>query len=856
MKLLKCAILLLAFLSLALPRQIVSAHPADMYSQSLTVALDANGIQMDWKILPGPFLADVVWQTADTNQDGAISSDEAAKWVSSFVDGFSVSMDGNNLPPLKVQNIHWPQTVDVLRTGEDSIDVALSLQWPATFAGKHALIFHNSYLEANSLNLFSIQSGQNISFDQPAQNNGQLVLDLYFDSSSHLTSWTSSTPNLPAGLADSVSQLAVNLTNSQPAQPSNHAIAVTNALEGLVKTPQFSPLFLIGAFLLSLVLGSLHALTPGHGKALVAAYLVGSHGRVRDAVFLGSVITVTHTGSVILLGLITLLASHYIVPALITPWLEIISGLLVIGFGLNLLLQRGRELLAWRKKEKAQKLLVAKDGRRFSIAASNNSHASLLNHHHDDKHDRGHSHALPADQITWRALLGLGISGGLVPCPDAIAILLVAVAVNRIPFGMLLIVAFSLGLALVLIGIGIALVQGARLVSRSDVLTRFGMYTPVISALVVSGLGIALTFSAWNSFKFSASFSQPPNVLPVSTPVPQKQSAARLLYVSADAKGRDQLFDISLNGGTPTQYTQDDDGIVGYSVSPDGKTILYSVYKLDGSSTIWSLNADGANKHAVLECPQAECGSPEWYPNGKKIVYERLDVIQNSALPRASLWWLDPLTGQTEAVFQDQAFPSSAPKFSPDGKWLSYISPINNMLMIYNIGAGHDLSIPIGANGTIPQRWSPSSDAILFSQQNNSSDGNAPRHVMKYIIASNQTVALDAAPDEFDYSAAFSPDGQWIAIDRDVFINDAKKRRNQIWLMRPDGSDARAVLSESGVSYSNVKWFPDGNELIFTRYVFPISSNDGGHFDIYMLDIQTGKETLLVQNGDIPTLLP
>ena len=121
---------------------------------------------------------------------------------------------------------------------------------------------------------------------------------------------------------------------------------MTTALTGLVKTGQFSPLFLVSAFLLSLALGSLHALTPGHGKALVGAYLVGSQGRTRDAIFLGLIVTLTHTGSVLILGLVTLFASHYILPALIVPWLEVISGLLVIGFGINLLIQRRRALTA------------------------------------------------------------------------------------------------------------------------------------------------------------------------------------------------------------------------------------------------------------------------------------------------------------------------------------------------------------------------------------------------------------------------------------------------------------------------------------------------------------------------------
>ncbi len=266
---------------------------------------------------------------------------------------------------------------------------------------------------------------------------------------------------------------------------------VTSALTGLVKAQQFSPLFLLGAFLLSLVLGSLHAMTPGHGKALVGAYLVGSQGRTRDAIFLGTIVTITHTGSVLLLGLITLIASHYILPALIAPWLEVISGVLVIIFGINLLIQRRHDLAAFgsnRKKKPAEG---------FSIKVADHTHdkeLSLLHTHdhtHVGEHDHSHphTHALPANEITWKSLLTLGVSGGLVPCPDAIAILLVAVAVNRIPFGMFLILAFSIGLAFVLIAIGIAMVQGVRFITRSDILSRFSVYAPVVSAVVVSGLG-------------------------------------------------------------------------------------------------------------------------------------------------------------------------------------------------------------------------------------------------------------------------------------------------------------------------------------------------------------------------------
>ena len=349
---------------------------------------------------------------------------------------------------------------------------------------------------------------------------------------------------------------------------------VTSALTGLVKMPQFSPLFLLGAFFLSLVLGSLHAMTPGHGKALVGAYLVGSQGRTRDAVFLGTIVTITHTGSVLLLGLITLIASHYILPALIAPWLEIISGVLVIVFGINLLIQRRHDLRRFASNR------TKKPVGEFSIKAvsyANDHDPSLLqphdhdhshldhNHSHGESHDHPHTHSLPANEITWKSLLTLGVSGGLVPCPDAIAILLVAVAVNRIPFGMFLILAFSIGLAFVLIAIGIAMVQGIRFITRSDILSRFSVYAPVASAVVVSGLGIVLTVSALNSLNFFSAASRSPASQNDASTVSSSKSLpsfdvkrAKLVYLAPDnqPQSEDQLFMMPLNGGTPTQYTK------------------------------------------------------------------------------------------------------------------------------------------------------------------------------------------------------------------------------------------------------------------------------------------------------------
>jgi ABC-type nickel/cobalt efflux system permease component RcnA len=207
--------------------------------------------------------------------------------------------------------------------------------------------------------------------------------------------------------------------------------------------------------LVAFSLGALHALSPGHGKTVVASFLVGARGTARHAAFLGAIVTFTHTIGVFILGLVVLCLSHTIVPEQIYPWIGFLSGLTILGVGVNLFRQRLGRL--------------------------------TQTHSHD------HSHEIPSE-ITFRNLLALGFSGGIVPCPSALVVLLSAIALHRVGTGLLFILAFSLGLASVLVAIGILVVRASRLVSRFDSDRSFLRFVPVASAaiIVILGLGMAV----------------------------------------------------------------------------------------------------------------------------------------------------------------------------------------------------------------------------------------------------------------------------------------------------------------------------------------------------------------------------
>jgi ABC-type nickel/cobalt efflux system permease component RcnA len=215
--------------------------------------------------------------------------------------------------------------------------------------------------------------------------------------------------------------------------------------------------------------GALHALSPGHGKAMVAAYLVGARSTMWHAVLLGAVVTVTHTLGVFVLGLATLLASRYVVPEVLYPLLSALSGLTVAGVGLWLLWRRVRRLLRGPQPP----------------------HLPAHDHHHHHHH-----HHVPDGPITLRTLVALGVSGGIIPCPSALVVLLAAVALHRIAYGLLLISAFSLGLAAVLVAIGLLVVRARRWIEGVRVSGALLRRIPVASAAVITVIGFALVARA------------------------------------------------------------------------------------------------------------------------------------------------------------------------------------------------------------------------------------------------------------------------------------------------------------------------------------------------------------------------
>jgi ABC-type nickel/cobalt efflux system permease component RcnA len=234
------------------------------------------------------------------------------------------------------------------------------------------------------------------------------------------------------------------------------------------------------------VLGGFHALEPGHGKTVVAAYLVGSRGTAWHALILGVVVTISHTAGVYLLGAVTFYASKHVVPEQLYPWLSLFSGLTIAVLGAMLFI------------------------RRFA-GVQDHHHGPGGHHHHHGPGGHTHSHdGLPAhthgpgeahdhasQPVSLRALVALGVSGGIIPCPAALVVLLTALSMHRVGFGLVLIVAFSIGLAAVLVAIGILMVYAGRLMTRfKEEGPLIQRWLPLTSSAVMTLLGFGIAVQA------------------------------------------------------------------------------------------------------------------------------------------------------------------------------------------------------------------------------------------------------------------------------------------------------------------------------------------------------------------------
>ncbi len=494
---LPAAVLALALLAPARP---VAAHPLGNFTinRYSALTLDAHEIRLDYVVDMAEIPTYQRWSDIDRDGDGVVSPAEHAAFLGEQVTALAANLRLRvNGQPLTLR----PQDhALVFPPGQaDLPTMRLDVRFAATMPDASSA-WEGDYADGNFADRLGwqevvVRAGDGVRLTAstaPAEDLSQ-ALEAYPDDllQSPPTVRSARFTFVPAGAPAAGPAPGASMPASAPATPIGLLATLDAQYARLITLPELSPAIVAAALLAAFGLGALHALTPGHGKAIVGAYLVGSRGTARHAVFLGLTTTLTHTIGVFALGLLVLFASRYVLPERLYPWLGAVSGLMLVGIGLSLFRRYAGRLWA----DRAHRAHAA-------AHAHSHDHAHVPGHDHDHRHDpdHGHDHTHDlTDAVTWRNLLALGVSGGLLPCPSALIVLLSAVALGRVGFGLVLIVVFSVGLASVLTGIGLLVVFAGRLLARLPGRSRHApllRVVPALSALLITVVGAGFIWQA------------------------------------------------------------------------------------------------------------------------------------------------------------------------------------------------------------------------------------------------------------------------------------------------------------------------------------------------------------------------
>jgi nickel/cobalt transporter (NicO) family protein len=502
------------FLGLLFLTVSVSAHPLGNFSinQFSRLEVAENQINLRQVLEMAEIPTFQLMGEIDGDKNGMLSETELNSYAEKITPEIASKLQlAVNRQTLPLQFVH--QNVS-LQTGAGNLQT-LRIEW--NFAAKLATA------ETNQVTFTNQNYSERIGWNEIVveRQNGLNV----FDSNAFGNSLSNELKNYPENLLNaplnernaqfsfSAGTLAAKAKPLQNRDGNVSAGRQKDRLAELITLPEITPGVALFGLLLAFGLGAMHAMSPGHGKTVVGAYLVGSKGTVKHAAFLGLTVTITHTLGVFALGLITLFASNYILPEKILPFLSFVSGLLVLYIGLTMFRSRLFSALGW---ETAGHHHHGDNHHSHSHPPATaggpdrQSHSHSPDHHYSDQshvdptgnafthtHD-GHTHShLPPDEISWKSLLALGISGGLLPCPSALVLMLSAISLGRVGYGLILTTAFSFGLAATLTAVGLIFLYLGKVFSGSKIgESRLIKTLPIVSALVIAGVGAVICYNA------------------------------------------------------------------------------------------------------------------------------------------------------------------------------------------------------------------------------------------------------------------------------------------------------------------------------------------------------------------------
>ena len=477
------------FLGVLLAAPIASAHPLGNFTVNRfsRIVLLPGRARVDYVIDMAEIPTFQEMPTIDTNGDGSASPQELAVWAtaraSTVVKHLDLSIGG---VPVGLQ----PEGADAqLLPGQGGLN---TLRFEGTFEGAAPLQGALAYTDRNFVGRIGWQEIVAVGAEGAALQTTSAPTTSVSD---ELRAYPQDLLSSPLSVSSMTANYAPGPSGPAP-EPitSDLANGAVGSARPLVEGGPFTgllgnhgtPLILLG-LILAAAFGAWHALLPGHGKTLMAAYMVGSSSKLRHAVSVGSAVAVMHTASVLSLGLLVLTLEQTFRPEALYPWLGLLSGLVALGLGAYLLISR---LSAWGLARKAD---TAHDGHGHAEREGDDpghDHGHAHGHSHGPG---GHEHLLPEGApLSSRGILALALAGGILPAPTALVVLLGAIEAHRVAYGLALVLAFSAGLAVALIAVGLGALRAREAVSRR-LSSTMGRLVPVLSAGAIVGVGVYLT---------------------------------------------------------------------------------------------------------------------------------------------------------------------------------------------------------------------------------------------------------------------------------------------------------------------------------------------------------------------------
>jgi ABC-type nickel/cobalt efflux system permease component RcnA len=489
---------------LILGSTVAAAHPLGNFTQNRysRIEVRADGLHVVYVLDLAEIPSVQETQAADTDHDGTVSDQEWQAYLARRVEGLrqnlELSVDGAPVALDRVESsaISHPMGQGDIPLIRIEATFGAAWAWPA---GAAATSTHQaSFRDRNEPSRrgwreIIVQGGPGVRIDQstvPATDLTDALRnypDRFLNDPLNVREASWSFSGAP-GAASSAVAAPVGAGVGRPSDP----------FTDLITQADLSPGVMLLALLAAAALGGVHAASPGHGKTIMAAYIVGTRGTFVHALALGMSVTLSHTAGVLVLGVITLVASNLILPEQLYPWLTLVAAVIVLVLGAYLLVgavrQRGHEHTHTHPHPHPH--------------AHEHDHEHAHPHEHVQPHPHAHTHGEPqALPITWRNLFALGLAGGMIPSASALVVLLSALALGRLGFGLLLIVAFGVGMAVVLTTTGILLVYASRFVARyfpDDASSPFqrlvGQAVPVVSAGIMLLIGVVATVQALGQF--------------------------------------------------------------------------------------------------------------------------------------------------------------------------------------------------------------------------------------------------------------------------------------------------------------------------------------------------------------------